>query len=170
MEIYSENKLPDNDLAHVYIGDTKAAREAGINTSSLSSEAVVLRTGENCVYIAALDGPGDPLSTAMETSGTLWGVYELLERLVDAHWLWPGNSGICVKQCDTVCVETLDETITPVFAMRGLRPGLGLRGFVEGDLRLGFSPEQREQYAHNQNVFFASSSYGAFSGNLSVAT
>lgn len=165
LEICSEHKLPDNELVHVYIGDTKAAEQAGIETSLLPSEAVVLRTGDNCLYIAALDGPGDPLSTAMETSGTLWGVYELLERSVDARWLWPGDSGVYVKECDTVCVKSLDETITPAFSMRNLRPGLGLRGFVEGDPRLGFSPEQREQYAHNQTVFLRRHRMGRSAGN-----
>ncbi|HRZ84497.1 MAG TPA: hypothetical protein P5069_18745, partial [Candidatus Hydrogenedentes bacterium] len=73
--------VPSADGAHsVYLGETRAALEAGLDVESLPSEAFTLRTLEGDVFIAAKEGPGDPLSTANTFSGVLWGVYEVLER------------------------------------------------------------------------------------------
>lgn len=149
-------KESDNIEGHgdrVYIGPTRAAAEAGIDVAALPSEAFVLRTDEGRLFIAAADGPGDPLSTGMSEAGALWGVYEVLERELGARWLWPGDLGTIVPKCETLAIEGLDEIVPPRYQQRQLRPSLGPKGFTTADERLAFTPVQREQYAREQSVF-----------------
>lgn len=153
LSIVPESAAPEGPGGRVFVGATRAAAEEGVIVTSLPPEAAVLRTSNGDLFVAGEDGPGDPLNTGLQTSGTLWGVYELLERCIGARWLWPGELGTVVNDMDTILIGALDKTVLPRFSVRHLRPGLGLRGFAQGDPRLGFSPEMREQYAHDQAVF-----------------
>ena len=137
----------------VYIGTTQAALDAGILPVGLSSEAVMLRTVGDNLYIVGNDMKGDPFSTRMTHSGTLWGVYEILERYLGVRWLWPGTLGEFVPDAEAIAIPPLDETVVPRFNQRLLRPGLGPRGFTEANERMAFTPEVREQYAKDQTRF-----------------
>ncbi|GMV93675.1 MAG: hypothetical protein AMXMBFR82_34530 [Candidatus Hydrogenedentota bacterium] len=137
----------------IYLGATQAARDAGIEVDAASSEAVVLRTVGEDLFIVGKDAEGDPLNKRMTRAGTLWGVYEVLERYLGVRWLWPGPLGEHVPKTDSVLIPALDETIVPRFNQRLLRPGLGPKGFAEAHERVAFSPEAREDYAKNQTLF-----------------
>jgi hypothetical protein len=152
LKIEQEPNEP-TDQTKIYVGSTNAARVAGIDIDSLSNEAVALRTIGPNTYIAGKDGPGDALSTKNVNSGTLWGVYEILERHLGVRWLWPGTLGEYVPEKSDITIPKLDEIVRPSFNQRLLRAGLGLRGFTQGNERLGFTPENRERYANDQNLF-----------------
>ena len=64
LSIYPEDVAPDEPDARVYVGPC-VATAAAIDVDALASRAD--------------DGEGDPLN-ANTGAGTLWGVYELLER------------------------------------------------------------------------------------------
>ncbi len=50
-------------------------------------------------------------------NGTLFGVYELLERYVGVRWLWPGQLGTYIPRSDSVNIcSNLDETYIPLSA------------------------------------------------------
>lgn len=150
--------------ARVYIGPTKAGAEVGIEVASLPSETFVLRTLNGNLFIAAADGPGDPLSTGTTEAGALWGVYEILERELGVRWLWPGELGTIIPKRASLSIRELNETIPPRFQQRNIRPGLGLRGFIEAEARLAFTPEQRAIYAKEQNVFLRRHRIGQSAG------
>ncbi|HCA48684.1 MAG TPA: hypothetical protein DEP45_15430, partial [Armatimonadetes bacterium] len=165
LPIATEADLPEAE-AYVFIGATKAAAEAGIDTAALAWEETVLRTEGNRVIIAGQDEDGDPLST--ETSaGTLWGVYELLERDLGVVWMWPGELGTHVPQTDSVVfrpelaagmtvsftadgVRVTDERFEPWLLQRGIRAGNMMRGEPPTQR---FTPEARAAYLHDQSVF-----------------
>jgi len=153
LKILNEPLAQPLGTSAVYIGATKAIQNAGIDPQGLSSEGTVLRTIDGNLYIAGNDGPGDPLSCGNTHSGTLWGVYELLERHLGVRWLWPGTLGEFIPHTSDIDIPQLDETFVPRFLVRNQRPGLGRRGFAEGRERMSFSPEQAERYAHDQTVF-----------------
>jgi len=145
LQVVTASKIPAAPASNVCIGECQA-RDAGIGEGALPRGGCVLRTVGNVLYIVGEDGDGDPL--AMDThAGTLWGVYELLERVLGVRWLWPGELGCYVPKTDAVVIGDLDETIQPRLLQRNLRPGLGLRGAS------GFTPEGKAQYAHDQAVF-----------------
>jgi len=139
--------------AKVYIGPTAAAAAAGIDVAALPPEAFVLRTAGKDLFIAAQDGPGDPLSAGTTESGALWGVYEFLDRALGVRWLWPGPLGTIIPRRDTLFVGDMDETLPPRYLQRNLRPSLGPKGFATADPRLAFSEGARADYARDQSIF-----------------
>lgn len=148
LDVVREEAIPDTPVGRVYVGATEAARNAGIDTNTLAAEVAVLRTMSNALFIVGRDGSGAALEFNNPWSGTLWGVYELLERQLGVRWLWPGDLGTYVPHADRVTIGKLDEQIPPRFARRSLRP------FARGnDPRLGFSKDGLRQYQEAERVF-----------------
>jgi len=148
LPVTAESALKPGPEARVFIGDCRTAR-AAIELEKLPAEAFVLRVKGNEMFIAGDDGPGDPLDTDTR-AGTLWGVYEWLDRALEVRWLWPGELGTFVPKRATVLAGTIDETLSPRFFQRRLRPGLG---FTSDHPALGFTPAAFEQFSHDQSVF-----------------
>ncbi len=149
LPVLKESQLKPGAASRIFVGDSKAAREAGIDPSQLSAETFVLRTKDNALFIAGNDSGGDPLD-ADTRAGTLWGVYEWLDRSLHARWLWPGELGTFVPKTKSVSATDCDETVPPLFFQRRLRPGLGTIG---EHAALGFSREASEKYSREQSVF-----------------
>ncbi|MBM4081986.1 MAG: hypothetical protein FJ278_19935, partial [Planctomycetes bacterium] len=79
LAVVSEKELPSQPAGRVFIGDGDHARKAGIEASKLSPETFVLRTRDSALFIVGGDGEGEPLDVNTP-AGTLFGVYEALER------------------------------------------------------------------------------------------
>ncbi|MGI5820172.1 MAG: DUF4838 domain-containing protein [Armatimonadota bacterium] len=148
LPIVTEDAVPEAE-SFVYVGATDAAREAGIDVDALAFEETVLRAEGNALIIAGQDEGGDPL--AQDTNaGTLWGVYELLERELGVVWMWPGELGTHVPEADEVVVADLDERFEPWLIQRNVRHGMIERG---EPITPRFTADGRVAYAHDQSVF-----------------
>ncbi|ATC65815.1 hypothetical protein CMV30_18705 [Nibricoccus aquaticus] len=140
----------------IYLGDTEAARAAGLDGQKLAAETFVLRTASNALYIVGKDANEKPLDQAQPfgsfntSAGTLFGVYEWMDRDLGVRWLWPGELGTYVPKTRTVVVQPVDETISPRFFQRNVRPGLE---YKFGHSALGFTPRAAEEYGREQTVF-----------------
>ena len=148
LPIATEAELPAAE-AYVFIGATDAAAGAGVDTEALAWEETVLLTTGNRLIIAGQDEDGDPLSTETN-AGTLWGVYELLERELGVVWMWPGELGTHVPAADEVVIADTDERFEPALLQRGVRAGNMMRGEPPTQR---FTPEARAAYLHDQSVF-----------------
>lgn len=133
----------------LYLGHTATARQAGVDFTRLGFEECVLRTVPGGLIVAGQDDAGDPLD-ADTNAGTLWGVYELLERVLKVRWLWPGDAGVFVPQSSRVAHGEMDEVVSPRFFQRRFRPGLG---FVSEHPAMGFTKEGADKYAQDLTVF-----------------
>lgn len=121
----------------------------GMAVGGLAPEGCVLRVTDTAMFIGGDDGGGDPLN--MDTrAGTLWGVYEWLDRTLGVRWLWPGKLGTHVPRAATITAKSGEETITPRFFQRRLRAG---GGFTSGHPALGFTAEASQQFSAEQTVF-----------------
>ena len=149
LAVTTESKLKPGTDGCVFIGDCHAVRAAGIDVGKLPAEAFVMRGNERTLFIAGDDKQGDPLDPNTR-AGTLWGVYEWLDRELHVRWLWPGELGTFVPKTATVVAGDVDETIPPRFFQRKLRPGLGFTGEHPA---LGFTAAAFEQFSHEQSVF-----------------
>ncbi len=149
LAIASESALPREKAACIYIGDTRAARSAGIDVARLAPETSVLRVTDADIYIAGGDAGGDPLEPGT-FAGTLFGVYEWLERDLNVRWLWPGELGTVVPKANAVRARSVDTTFSPAFFQRNVRGGLTFKG---ERAELGFTPEAAAAYARDQSVF-----------------
>jgi len=147
LDVVREDALPAEPGARVYLGKTRAATQAGIDFKALAPEAAVLRTAGDGLIAAGEDTQGDPLAEQTRC-GTLWTVYELLDRFLGVRWLWPGESGVHVPRRSSLSIPTLDETIVPAMIRRRVRDGLRRAGTDAGLTAEGF-----KQYAHAQRVF-----------------
>ncbi len=161
----NEPAVPADSTNRIYIGSTRAAAEAGINVRTLPAEAFVLRTRGGDLFIAAQDGPGDPLGLGNTFSGSLWGVYEVLERGLGVRWLWPGDLGAFVPKTSTLTLSPYDETTSPQFQQRRLNPLISPNSPPNGgDTRLAFSPAERARYTREQSVFLRRHRMGCSAG------
>ena len=98
------------------------AEKLGVLAEELGPDESVLRTVGRDLYVFGKEGDDvDPLLESCSTSGTLFGVYEVLGRSLGVRWLWPGELGTYVPGTDTVVVENLDERIRPALAFRIFR-------------------------------------------------
>ncbi|MFW6156239.1 MAG: DUF4838 domain-containing protein, partial [Armatimonadota bacterium] len=147
LAIVGEDDVPPEPAGRVLIGDTRAARAAGMDVTDLPLEAAVLRTTGDGLLIAGEDSEGDAISQGTR-AGTLWGVYEVLDRFMGVRWLWPGELGVHVPATDSIVIPAVDERVPPTMIRRRVRDGLRR---PSGDT--GLTEEGFEQYAHAQQVF-----------------
>ncbi|MDZ4402803.1 DUF4838 domain-containing protein [Prosthecobacter sp.] len=146
LEVIAESAVKADSRPRIYLG---ACREMGADVGRLAAEAFALRVTDLAVFIAGNDGGGDPLD-ASTSAGTLWGVYEWLDRDLNVRWLWPGELGTHVPKTKTVTAKSCDETIAPRFFQRRIRPGLG---FESTHPALGFTTAAAKQFSDEQAVF-----------------
>ena len=128
-----EGEAPQGYTSRVFVGVTQAARGQGIDPDALEVEEFVLRTAGNDLYVVGKElhredytgsrphgEPWNPLSGECVHSGTLLGVYEVLERHLGVRWLWPGDLGTYVPRRRTIEIPALDETVKPRLLYREL--------------------------------------------------
>ena len=102
-----ETDIPAGYDSRIFVGVCEAARRQGIDSAKLPIEEYLLRTVGSDLYIVGKEllpedyhgsrprysEPWNPLAMECVHSGTLLGVYELLEDIVGVRWLWPGELG-----------------------------------------------------------------------------
>lgn len=131
-----ESAIPAGVAGRIFVGVTQAALQQGIAPDRMEPEEFVLRTVGNDLYVVGKELPpvqeqpdpevspkddrDNPLSLCCEMSGTLFGVYEILNRYVGVRWLWPGELGTYVPRSDTIEVPAVNEAVKPQLIVRWL--------------------------------------------------
>lgn len=133
----------------IYLGATQAAQRTGLDGKRLPRETFTLRSTNRALFIVGCDEGGDPLDRDT-SAGTLFGVYEWLERELGVRWLWPGDLGTFVPRAGEVALRPVDVTVQPQLFQRHVRPGTG---FTSGNPALGFTKKAAEEYARAQALF-----------------
>ena len=84
----------------------RLGRAAKIDVSGLAKNSAMVRIGKGVVDIAGPDSmEGQPLRRST-VAGTLFGVYDFLEREMGVRWLWPGELG-------TICPARRNPVFAP---------------------------------------------------------
>lgn len=98
----------------IFVGNTRALRSSKLrlNADNAGRDGFALLSNAHRLIIA---GRGD--------LGTLFGVYELLERHLGVRWFMPEDVGEVVPQSRTVRVGTLREVVKPAFDTRWVGAG-----------------------------------------------
>jgi len=105
----------------VFVGETAAARQAGLAAEALEPDACILRVVDGNLYLLGREND-QKYKPNSARNGTLYGVYELLERYLRVRWLWPGKLGTYVPRTDRLVVPAdLNEVIAPAFEFRRAR-------------------------------------------------
>ena len=156
LPIATESKIPKGFATRLFLGTTKAAAQQGIDTEVLRPEEFVMRSVGSDLYITGKDDGSNPLSPSNSKCGTLFGVYEFLERYLGVRWLWPGELGTYIPPTKNITFESVDETIAPRLAYREI-VWSRIRSVAifqnqsptEAEKTLGFSHEGLLQYGHD---------------------
>ncbi len=136
----------------IYLGPCRKTQEAGITADGLKINGWRIRSqGEN-LFILGNDNDDDPFrfpkySTYART-GTLFGVYDLLEREMGVRWVWPGELGEVVPRRTTLLLPPQDLTGAPRFPQK--RWGNPIMAVWDKGWR---NPDAGRTFCLNENVW-----------------
>lgn len=104
----------------ICIGDNDSAKEAGLLTGNMADDSFQILTKNQNLYIAGKDTPDNFKWKGWESRGTLFGVYEFLEREVGVRWLMPGDVGEEIPSLGELTVSEIVHKESPAFFFRSL--------------------------------------------------
>jgi hypothetical protein len=127
----------------ILLGDTAESRQLGMDVSTLKRDGVRLLRRGRFVMLAGRDdkdydiagyanhvdepphgGRGWRSRVTKPEHGTLFAVYEFLERTVGIRWYYPGELGTSIPASKAITVGALDLTDAPRMVVRYM-PGFG---------------------------------------------
>jgi len=133
-----DKKIRGNIIA---IGRNKYNKNSELGFEQLEREGFRIKTDDNVLSIVGKDG-----------DGTVFAVYEFLEKYLGIRWLWPGKLGEVTPRRDRIELESIDITQEPDFIWRDRGPGGALWGASEGptemharELLLGVTREHQKE-------------------------
>ena len=96
----------------IVLGDSQASRAAGIDVAGLKRDAFVIDVGAQIVIAGRDDAKADPerailrggVWTQLYERGTLFGVYEFLERFAGCRFYFPGELGTIMPRRESLDV------------------------------------------------------------------
>jgi hypothetical protein len=168
LPVVSEKDAPAG--AHrIYVGACAATAKLNVDLKALQPNACYIRLSGGDLYIVGDDSPGEVfwiLHANRTRVGTLFGVYELLEKQLGVRWLWPGPLGEVVPKRLTARLQIQDQTVQTAFIHTRWREGgiymSGTKGWADQKNRSVFINEQskwlrRHRFAMGVNMDMAHS-------------
>jgi len=156
LPIAKESEKP-TDGALVFIGGCQATVEAGIGTADLPPNGLILKLVGDRFFLVGDDSDGPPawiLHNNRTRVGTMFAVYEFLEKHLQARWLWPGELGEVIPHRTDIVVDAWDQTGAPAFIHTRWRDGglavAGTVGWSSGRARSRFLSEQGKWLRRNR--------------------
>jgi hypothetical protein len=110
--IATETQKGVEAASRIYIGQCKASAEFAVQP-----EEFVIRTSGNDLHIRG----GDAAPGGLICQGTLFGVYDFIERELGVRWLFPGEHGEVVPRRSTINIPELDRREQPRIEKRKVR-------------------------------------------------
>lgn len=105
MAIVKESEAPATPQSRIFIGATKAAIDAGINTSDLQEDSIIIKTIDGNLYL-----------TGHNARGPLYAVYSILEDVIGVRWWTPTESSYPVDT--NLAIPEQDITHRPKIRLR----------------------------------------------------
>jgi len=168
--VKKESEKISSSMHKIYIGQSNAAQKEGIDYRKLESEQCILRSVGDNLFIVGNDGEGDPLDPHNSNSGTLWGVYEVIEQELGVRWLWPGDLGTYVPDTKIVKINNWDKTIKPAMSARHVRTQTSSWKDGAEKLLQGYSSRKTyDQYVKEENIFLRRHRMGFSKPNFPTA-
>ncbi len=162
------------DRNHVKIAIGPSSLTSGkIAPGELQYEEFAIKSDlvSKTIMIVANDGPNNP--------ATHWGVSELLERIVGAKWLWPGELGTFVEKKSTISTNAINMQWVSPYDFRMFRKNAtpevrkwmihhriaSRRDFQEGSNNQGW---YEKYYASHPEIFARTPDGKDYSGKWAV--
>ena len=154
LNVVTESKTPTDVFSIIYMGETQTALRNGIDVQHLPRETFVMRSIGNDLFILGKESDADPLDKNNPDIGTLFGVYEFLEKYVGVRWLWPGELGTYVPRTNTITLAAIKQIKEPALLFRNMRNHGHIIDKDSKDALLGFSPDVAKDYNKALNVLY----------------
>ncbi|NOY82571.1 MAG: DUF4838 domain-containing protein [Kiritimatiellaeota bacterium] len=146
LNVVTEKQAPKTGPM-LFLGATKAAQAAGLDVPSVTPNAFRIKLIGDRLFLLGddSDGPAFWILHGNRTRvGTLFAVYEFLERRLRVRWIWPGETGEIVPRQRTISVERWDQMGRPAMAHTRWRdgPAAGVEGWADPAHRSRFIQDQ----------------------------
>ena len=150
VEIEGATQIP-SDMTSIYLGACEATKQVGIDTATLMPQEYVMKHIGNSIFLVGYDKTGTtPLVLAKDADGllkrgalpgwydeqgTLYAVYDFLERVCGVRWLAPGELGTVCPKNPTLIANALDIHRSPAFKTRATHviEGIGMGKVLWGN-------------------------------------
>lgn len=124
-DVTNAAKYPDR--VQFLVGESALTRELGLKGAEMPREGFTVTTFEKGVAIVGHDSVlirdffKEPrrLNKQGDRFGTLWGVYDFLERFLGCRFYYPGPDGYVVPEAKALTVEPMRYSDKPYIANRG---------------------------------------------------
>ncbi len=112
--------------AAIFLGNSPAAAKAGFKFDNLEPEHFRIMTkngnlaiiGNDAEEISIKGANGKNVREQMDSRGTLFGVYDFLERYLDARWYFAGELGSFIKKDKNLVIAPCNYENGPVYLRR----------------------------------------------------
>ena len=151
LDVVEESKSPDSS-GLIYLGPCRKTAATQVLGPKLPANGFVIKLAANSLFLAGDDSDGVPtwiLHNNRERVGTLFAVYEFLEKHLSVCWLWPGELGTVVPQQLDIAVDTWDQTGAPRLIHARWRDG----GPVVAGSSGWASTQARSKYLNDQSIW-----------------
>jgi len=130
--VEESESLPTGNL--LFVGQTKAADQAGVKEAELPDEACRILVQGSRGYVVGKDLVASllPDRKAPNSVATRWGLNRILEDHLGVRWLWPGKLGTYVPNAPEIVIPDMDMTLRPELILRRYRPMLGTQSTWSG--------------------------------------
>ncbi|MBE6399489.1 MAG: DUF4838 domain-containing protein [Lentisphaerae bacterium] len=114
-EIFTESRRSQGSFtATVWLGDCRHARETGLSANELKNFEFIIKSQDGELFLLGRDKAGNMTKTARYgaltvSSGTLFAVYDFLDRDLGVYHIWPGKLGTVVKARKVLQLESVKE-------------------------------------------------------------
>ncbi len=156
LPIVKESEKPTGQ-ATVFLGACRATAKAEVSTAGLPPNGFILKVVGHQFFLVGDDSDGPPawiLHNNRARVGTLFAVYEFLEKHLQVRWLWPGELGEVIPHRTDIVLDAWDQTGAPAFVHTRWRDGgqavAGTDGWSSGRARSRFLSEQGKWLRRNR--------------------
>jgi hypothetical protein len=108
------------DGSRILVGPSAATARLGLQESQFGDQEYLIRCRDNDLVLLGRE------------QGTLYAVYDFLERCCDVRWYGPGESQMVLPQTATLAVRPLDVRRKPAFVWRAVSPDWGSESLTMG--------------------------------------
>jgi hypothetical protein len=151
LPIITEDQLQDVKCPLIFLGNCGATVRTRILQSWQKPNSYVIKRVDERLYLGGDDSDGPVLTSSGHFGlhsnkvrvGTLFAVYEFLDRHIGVRWLWPGELGEVIPRHTTVTVGKWDQLYVPQLLHSRIRD------YNCGAWRNWYSPQAAETYYQN---------------------
>ena len=114
LQLVSGKNVPVLTVAGGKRHQIRLGRAAKLDIARVAENSALVKIGKDSIDIAGRDGNGNPMTESVSV-GTLFGVYEFIERFLGVRWYTPGTFGECFEKLAKVETSALPIDQTPAY-------------------------------------------------------